>query len=100
MVARSVDVNLADYDGRTALHLAASEGRADVLRYLLALGAAKGSTDRWDNTPLDDARRNGDGESVALLQPSMSGLGERHQGEVSVHGSIEALAFLPAAKAA
>jgi glutaminase len=100
LVARSVDVNLADYDGRTALHLAASDGHADVLRYLLPLGAAADSTDRWGNTPLDDARRNGDGESVALLQPSTSEFGERQQAEVSVHGSIEALAFLPTTKAA
>jgi ankyrin repeat protein len=28
-------VNSADYDGRTALHLAASEGRLSVCQYLL-----------------------------------------------------------------
>lgn len=100
LVARSVDVNLADYDGRTALHLAASEGHADVLRYLLPLGAAADSTDRWGNTPLDDAIRNGDEESIALLQPKMSEVGEHQKGEVSAHGSIEALAFLPTNKAA
>ncbi|MEG8013002.1 glutaminase A [Sphingomonas sp. 22R3R2A-7] len=68
LMARSIDVNLADYDGRTALHLAAGEGRADVLRYLLSRGADRDLSDRWGNTALVDAQRNEDAESIALLQ--------------------------------
>lgn len=93
LVARSIDVNLADYDGRTALHLAASEGRADVLRYLLPLGAATDVADRWGNTPLDDACRNGDAASIALLQPSKPDAVELDPGGIFPRGSIEALAY-------
>jgi hypothetical protein len=32
---KGVDVNMADYDGRTALHLAASEGQVEVVNYLI-----------------------------------------------------------------
>jgi len=32
--ARDVDLTLADYDGRTAAHLAASNGYEAILRYL------------------------------------------------------------------
>lgn len=30
-----VDVKAVDYDGRTALHVAAAEGHAEVIRFLL-----------------------------------------------------------------
>lgn len=56
---RGVDVNAADYDGRTPLHLAAADGRAETVKLLLSLGARPESTDRWGNTPLEDARRSG-----------------------------------------
>lgn len=72
LVARSVDVNLADYDGRTGLHLAASEGQADAVRFLIHLGADHQAVDRWGNTPIDDARRNGDRTTIELLDaPAM-----------------------------
>ncbi len=48
-----VDVNCADYDKRTPLHLAAAEGKVEVVKFLLENGA-KITKDRWDNTPLDD----------------------------------------------
>ena len=35
MVANGVDLNEADYDGRTCIHLACSEGYENVVLYLL-----------------------------------------------------------------
>ena len=52
-----VDLNVGDYDGRTALHLAASEGHLDVVKFLVSRGVRINVTDRWNNTPLSDAKR-------------------------------------------
>ena len=54
---RGVNVNGADYDGRTGLHLAASHGHLDVVKYLVANGANVDLKDRFGNTPLADAKR-------------------------------------------
>ncbi|KAJ4976680.1 hypothetical protein NE237_001786 [Protea cynaroides] len=49
------DVNFKDVDGRTALHVAACQGRADVVELLLKRGAEVDPKDRWGSTPLADA---------------------------------------------
>ena len=51
-------VNYRDYDRRTALHLAASEGRLGIVEDLLNAGRAAQSVDRWGGSPLDDALRH------------------------------------------
>ncbi|MEO1310809.1 MAG: glutaminase [Pseudomonadota bacterium] len=58
LTAFGVDLGSADYDGRTALHLAASEGRADVVEFLLSRGVDPRPRDRWGHTPHDDAERH------------------------------------------
>ena len=48
-----------DYDRRTALHLAASEGHLQAVTYLVEEAGAEASpVDRWGGTPLDDAIRH------------------------------------------
>ena len=32
---RDLDMNMCDYDGRTALHLAAAEGHEEIVKFLL-----------------------------------------------------------------
>ncbi|MEM7222971.1 MAG: glutaminase A [Pseudomonadota bacterium] len=68
LVAQGVSLESADYDQRTAMHLAAAEGRSEVVRVFIAHGVAVNPRDRWNNTPLDDAIRHGRAEVVALLQ--------------------------------
>ncbi|XP_037778751.1 glutaminase liver isoform, mitochondrial-like isoform X4 [Penaeus monodon] len=46
-----------DYDGRTALHVATSEGHIEIVEYLLKNCQVNPlPKDRWNRTPLDDAR--------------------------------------------
>ncbi|MEM1097018.1 MAG: glutaminase A [Bacteroidota bacterium] len=68
LVALGVPISAADYDGRTALHLAAAENKAAAVRYLLAHGHPKHVRDRWNATPLDEARREGSDAVIALLE--------------------------------
>ena len=66
--ARGVDLNAGDYDRRTALHLAASEGQFNAVRYLLERGVTPAPEDRWGGTSLDDAIREHHHEVAALLR--------------------------------
>ena len=70
LTARGIDLNSADYDGRTAAHLAASEGQVAVLEYLIAKKVKIDPVDRWGGTPLDDARRENHKAVVRLLNNS------------------------------
>jgi hypothetical protein len=38
LVSKGVDVNVSDYDGRTALHIAACENNIELIEYLLRAG--------------------------------------------------------------
>lgn len=74
LVAQGVPLDSADYDHRTAMHLAASEGHTEVLRYLIAHGVLAQPLDRWGNTPLDDALRHGHTAAAELLEASRTPL--------------------------
>ena len=64
----TVDVDQGDYDSRTALHLAASEGRLEIVRMLCEAGADVNAEDRWGHRPLDDAvKAKNPKEMVKLL---------------------------------
>ena len=67
LVIRGFDQDVADYDGRTPMHLAAAEGRTRVVEYFASNGASMNPVDRWGHTPLDDAVRHGHLDIAQLL---------------------------------
>ncbi|XP_048047722.1 60 kDa lysophospholipase isoform X3 [Megalobrama amblycephala] len=62
------DLSLADYDGRTPLHIAACEGHLKVVEYLLSKGATVYARDRFGDTPLRNAVRFRHKDVVKLLR--------------------------------
>lgn len=62
-------VNSYDYDGRTALGLAASEGHVDAIKYLLAHGANPKIKDARGNNSLEDAIRENRTQAIEVLKP-------------------------------
>uniref|UniRef100_A0A669DFY5 glutaminase n=1 Tax=Oreochromis niloticus TaxID=8128 RepID=A0A669DFY5_ORENI len=65
----SMDMEQRDYDSRTALHVAAAEGHIEVVRFLLeACKVNPVPTDRWGNTPMDEAVHFGHHDVVTILQ--------------------------------
>ena len=68
LIANGADPDAVDYDGRTALHLAASEGHEAIISYLLSKSINLAPVDRWGGTPLSDAKKNGKKEAIRLLE--------------------------------
>ncbi|MFN7117392.1 MAG: glutaminase A [Saprospiraceae bacterium] len=66
--ALGVNLSSADYDGRTALHLAAAENQIEVVKYLISRGIDLFPVDRWGGTPLDDAKRSNHSVIIHLLE--------------------------------
>lgn len=64
-----------DYDGRTPLHLAATEGHEDLVVYLLENKINVQPLDRWKQTPLADAKGAGHESIVSRLEDAIRSLG-------------------------
>lgn len=72
-----VDPNLGDYDDRTALHLAASNGHLDTIQKMLEFPTLDLSPfDRFGLTPLDDAIRHGHVPVQKLLKHEGAQMGK------------------------
>jgi len=69
LVSTIVTVHFRDYDRRTALHVASSEGHYDIVKFLVEkAGASVNRSDRWGGSPLDDAHRHQHAEVAAYLR--------------------------------
>lgn len=58
LLRAGIQVDAADYDKRTAAHIAAAEGNASALKVLAAHGAKLSLKDRWDNTAQNEAEKS------------------------------------------
>ncbi|KAK6053549.1 ankyrin repeat protein [Cooperia oncophora] len=57
MYLQGTNLEMADYDGRTALHVAAAEGHMHLVKFFVNVAKVNHQPrDRWGRTPLDDAR--------------------------------------------
>jgi tRNA A-37 threonylcarbamoyl transferase component Bud32 len=72
-----IDINGGDYDGRTALHLAAAAGHVKVCRFLISKGADVNVVDNWGGRPLDDAIRMKRVQCIKVLKENGATVGER-----------------------
>jgi len=69
---QGLDMSLCDYDGRTALHLAAAEGQLPCVEFLVqTCGVAVAPVDRWGHTPLAEAEREGHSQVAEFLRSAM-----------------------------
>jgi len=68
-----LDMNMGDYDNRTALHLACAENHLACVKFLIETCKVDVEVqDRWGNTPLQEAQRFHRPRVVALLKREMA----------------------------
>jgi len=80
------DVTLADYDMRTALHIAASDGHVLVVDALIEAGGNVLAKDRWGRSPVDDAVSTQHVDCLAAMQEALRRQGYREV-QTGGHGS-------------
>ena len=90
-VVLGADLNVADYDLRTALHLAAAEGQEHIVQFFIDQkrdrdeGIELSPRDRWGGTPLNDAYLRGHSTIIKMLEEHG---GDRADTDLSSTGSV------------
>ena len=92
-------VNFRDYDRRTALHVAASEGRLLVCTLLVDKYKARiNRSDRWGGSPLDDAYRHKHVSVIYYLQEKGATTGSRNRStnllQAAADGDVDEIKLL------
>ncbi|KAI3916969.1 hypothetical protein MKW98_014430 [Papaver atlanticum] len=67
LIRAGADPNKTDYDGRTPLHIAASEGFEHITSFLIQEGVSVNIADKFGNTPLFEAVKRGNDRVASLL---------------------------------
>nr|QCT84044.1 potassium channel SKOR [Thinopyrum elongatum] len=67
LISAGADPSKPDYDGRTALHVAALRGYEDIIRFLIQRGANVNSIDKFGNSPLLQAVKSGHDRIISVL---------------------------------
>jgi ankyrin repeat protein len=67
LLKAGIDINAADYDKRTASHIAAAEGNVAAIRILAEYGANFSLPDRWGNAAKDEGRRTNSQHLLAFI---------------------------------
>jgi ankyrin repeat protein len=68
LLQAGIQVNAADYDKRTAAHIAAAEGNVAAIKVLAEHGADLTLPDRWNNTVQEEAKRSNACQLLAYLK--------------------------------
>ncbi|CAD6195806.1 unnamed protein product [Caenorhabditis auriculariae] len=77
MYMQGMNLSIVDYDGRTALHVAAAEGHLALVEFFIMVAKVNyDARDRWGRSPLDDSRTFGHDACLDfLLKHHMSMMG-------------------------
>ncbi|MCO5594662.1 hypothetical protein L7F22_048695 [Adiantum nelumboides] len=101
LLENGIDPNCCDHNGRTALHIATSEGLVMMVRVLLEHGADLYAKDRWGKTPLQESKQFGARvfknvvkEAVTLKEMStVEGTASPSSDSLSGEGSLHKFGF-------
>lgn len=89
LLREGANVDAPEYDGRTALHLAACMGHLEVVRFLVEEAAAPTHVlDKFARTPLDDAVFHAQTAVAEYLQAHWKGPNTKKRGSKAISGLL------------